>query len=378
MKILLNLLAAKQGGQVTRAIEFISRFKSMSDKDDLLIILTSNYFPIKIKNSNSIRVIKINFLIKYFNWFERMLWENLKLIYLVKNLKPDIYLTFSHSLPFFNLNIPTVVGFSNLAPFSHSAFISDTILGKIRLFLLKSMIISSAKKASAVIALSNQGKKVLVQYGILNKKIKKISIGVKKQKKISSSKILNSKEKYILYVSHFYRYKNFENLILAYSKLSNDIVSEFRLKLVGNFSDKGYVKNLKKMSKKINIEHKIDFIKGVKSKKLHHIYKNASIFIFPSKIENCPNILLEAMSYGLPVLTTKTPPMPEFSGKSAKFFDINDPIDLSKKITELLKSKKLLIKMSNLSYIRSNMYSWDSFTINLINFCKIISNKDVI
>ena len=84
------------------------------------------------------------------------------------------------------------------------------------------------------------------------------------------------------------------------------------------------------------------------------------------------------MSYGLPVLTTKTPPMPEFSGKSAKFFDINDPIDLSKKITELLKSKKLLIKMSNLSYIRSNMYSWDSFTINLINFCKIISNKDVI
>ena len=143
---------------------------------------------------------------------------------------------------------------------------------------------SSAKKASAVIALSNQGKKVLVQYGILNKKIKKISIGVKKQKKISSSKILNSKEKYILYVSHFYRYKNFENLILAYSKLSSDIVSEFRLKLVGNFSDKGYVKNLKKMSKKINIEHKIDFIKGVKSKKLHYIYKNASIFIFPSKI----------------------------------------------------------------------------------------------
>ena len=44
---------------------------------------------------------------------------------------------------------------------------------------------------------------------------------------------------------------------------SFNIVSEFRLKLVGNFSDKGYVKNLKKMSKKINIEHKIYFIKGV-------------------------------------------------------------------------------------------------------------------
>ena len=190
------------------------------------------------------------------------------------------------------------------------------------------------------------------------------------------NKSLISREKYILYVSHFYRYKNFEQLIMAYSKLPNYVVSKFRLKLVGNFSDKKYVQSLQRMSKKMNISNKIDFIAGVKSKDLNSIYKKASLFVFPSRIENCPNILLEAMSFSLPILVTKTPPMPEFSGKVAKYFDIDNSIDLAKKINKLLNSKKKLNKMSKLSYVRSNMYSWDLFTKKVIDFCKIIIKKN--
>jgi glycosyltransferase involved in cell wall biosynthesis len=376
MKILLNLLAAKQGGQVTRAIEFIERFQYYANKNDALIVLTSNFFPLKIKNNRFIKIIKINFSIRSINWLIRSIWENSKLFDLIKYLKPDVYLTFSHSLPLLNLNIPTVVGLSNLAPFSRSAFIKDTILGKVRLFFLKHMIIFSTKKASSVIALSNEGKKILIKYGVEKKKIIEISIGVKKQKMLLKNKSLISREKYILYVSHFYRYKNFEQLIMAYSKLPNYVVSKFRLKLVGNFSDKKYVQSLQRMSKKMNISNKIDFIAGVKSKDLNSIYKKASLFVFPSRIENCPNILLEAMSFSLPILVTKTPPMPEFSGKVAKYFDIDNSIDLAKKINKLLNSKKKLNKMSKLSYVRSNMYSWDLFTKKVIDFCKIIIKKN--
>ena len=376
MKILLNLLAAKQGGQVTRAIEFIERFQYYANKNDALIVLTSNFFPLKIKNNRFIKIIKINFSIRSINWLIRSIWENSKLFDLIKYLKPDVYLTFSHSLPLLNLNIPTVVGLSNLAPFSRSAFIKDTILGKVRLFFLKHMIIFSTKKASSVIALSNEGKKILIKYGVEKRKIIEISIGVKKQKMLLKNKSLISREKYILYVSHFYRYKNFEQLIMAYSKLPNYVVSKFRLKLVGNFSDKKYVQSLQRMSKKMNISNKIDFIAGVKSKDLNSIYKKASLFVFPSRIENCPNILLEAMSFSLPILVTKTPPMPEFSGKVAKYFDIDNSIDLAKKINKLLNSKKKLNKMSKLSYVRSNMYSWDLFTKKVIDFCKIIIKKN--
>ena len=376
MKILLNLLAAKQGGQVTRAKEFIGRFQSFANKNDKLLVLTSNFFPTRIKNNRSIKVVKINFSIKSIDWLVRYIWENLKLIDLIKNLKPDVYLTFSHSLPLLKLNIPTIVGVSNLAPFSYSAFIKETIFGKMRLFLLKRMIISATNKASAVIALSNEGKNFLINHGIENKKIIKILIGVKTQKKRLLNNSFNLKEKYILYVSHFYRYKNFEQLILAYSKLPKNTISKFRLKLVGNFADKRYVKSLQQISKKMNIYDKIDFISGMNSKSLDLMYKNASLFVFPSKIENCPNILLEAMSFSLPILAGKTPPMPEFSKKAAKFFEIDNPQDLSKKISKLLKSKKKLNKMSKLSYARSKIYSWDLFTKNVIDICKIIIKKN--
>ena len=54
MKILLNLLAANQGGQVTRAREFLKKFKSHAHKNDSLIVLISDKLPFKIKNVRSI------------------------------------------------------------------------------------------------------------------------------------------------------------------------------------------------------------------------------------------------------------------------------------------------------------------------------------
>ena len=64
MKILLNLLAANQGGQLTRAKEIINKFNSYSQENDKLIVLISNRFPLKFKNQRSVQFIKINFLLR--------------------------------------------------------------------------------------------------------------------------------------------------------------------------------------------------------------------------------------------------------------------------------------------------------------------------
>ena len=141
----------------------------------------------------------------------------------------------------------------------------------------------------------------------------------------------------------------------------------FRLKLVGNFSDKQYVERMRKLSRELKIEHLIEFIPNLQGDALNKLYKNASLFVFPSRIENCPNILLEAMSFSLPVLVVKTEPMPEFAGNAAKYFKLDDVFDLSKKINLILTSNSLLIKMSNMSYARSRQYSWDLFTEKVIN-----------
>ena len=280
-------------------------------------------------------------------------------------------------MPLFKLKVPTIVGLSNLAPFSNLAFKKDSLVGKIRLLLLKYIIKHATTKATAVIALSNFGKKILIKNDIIQDKIYKISIGVKKQKKkLINYKLIRSRKKYILYVSHFYRYKNFEQLILAYSKLPKLIKLNFRLKLVGNFSNEQYVENLRKLSQELSIEHLIDFIPSLQGEALNKLYKNASLFVFPSRIENCPNILLEAMSFSLPVLVVKTEPMPEFAGNAAKYFKLDDEFDLSKKINLILTSNSLLNKMSKMSYARSRQYSWNLFTEKVINLSRKIYLKN--
>jgi len=377
MKIILNLIAANQGGQVTRAKEFIKKFPLFSQKNDKLVVLISNQSPLKFKSQKSIEFIKVNFSNHNFTWLTRFIWENTKQIYLIKSLKPDVFLTFSHSLPFLKLNIPTIVGLSNLAPFSNQALTKDSITGKVRLILLKYMIKFSTSRATSVIALSNFAKKILIKNNVKKNKLHLISIGVKKQKeKLFIFKSNYTKKKYILYVSHFYSYKNFEQLILAYSSLPEATRLNYKLKLVGDFSDKKYLQKLRQLSKKFELESSIDFISGVKEKSLNKLYKKASLFVFPSRIENCPNILLEAMSFSLPVLVAKTEPMPEFAGNAAKYFKLDDQTDLSKKIDLLLNSKKLLHKMRKKSYIKSKQYSWDLFTKKVIDLSRKVLLKN--
>jgi len=361
MKIFLNLLSVKQGGQVTRAKEFINNFHFYSNKNDQLIIVAPD--SLKIKSSKSVKIIRITFPFHKNHWLPRMIWENTKQISLINLLKPDVYLTFSHSLPFVNINIPKIVAVSNLAPFSKLAFKYNTVAGNLKLFLLKQMIIFSTNRASSVISLSSVGKKHLINHGIPKKKISIIPNGVVKKNssfRLNFSK--NKKNKYILYVSHFYRYKNFEQLIIAYSKLDKKILHEFRLKLVGNFNDQKYLKYLFLLCKNLKIDHKVDFVEGVQSKKLYKIYVNATLFVFPSRIENCPNILLESLSLGLPILVSKTPPMPEFSGNACKYFNIDDPGDLNCKILKVIRSKKTLMRMCRMSFKRSKRYSCEFLT----------------
>lgn len=367
MKIYLNLLSAKLGGQITRASHFIDLFEKYSQSDDRLIVLLNKKKNFLLKENFKIEIKKVSFLE---NPILRIIWENTFQILYLRYVKPDIYLTFSHSLPFIKLKIPTMVGFSNLAPFSKLAISKESIYGRIRLYLLKYSIIHSMKLATIVVALSQMGKNTLIKNNINCKKIINIQIGVEKQKKIEVKRINEIKSKYLLYVSHFYPYKNFEILILAYSKLDNSIRNNYRLKLVGKFSNKKYVKKLKSYAKQLNILDNIDFINELKRDELNFIYRNASLFIFTSLIENCPNILLESLSFGLPSLVINLPPMNEFGGDSVEYFEHNDIEDISKKINNILNSSRIRERLSKKAYRHSQNFNWDIFTKKILNNCR--------
>ena len=118
MRICLNLLAAYSGGQLTRAKEFIDRVSLQSDDIDLIVFKEQSVLSELDENPN-IEVVNVTLKKGFLRPFKRIIWEN---YFLFKNFSEkncNFYLTFSHYLPKnISLNFPSIVGVSNLAPFS--------------------------------------------------------------------------------------------------------------------------------------------------------------------------------------------------------------------------------------------------------------------
>lgn len=86
-----------------------------------------------------------------------------------------------------------------------------------------------------------------------------------------------------------------------------------------------------------NLEETIT-LKGWATPELKHkIYKRQPILVLPSIFEGMPNVVLEAMAYGLPVIASDIVTIPELieDGENGLLFKSNDEHNLAEKIREL-------------------------------------------
>ena len=364
--ILLNLLAARSGGQITRASAFLDRIKKISPSNDFIILKDSEVLN-DLSYSEKFHVHNFRFENKKFKVVKRFIWENIELPKLIKKYKIDLYLTFSHYVPRSLNKTPSVVGITNLAPFSIEAIKSERFLVRLKLKLLKKTILSSANRANSIIAISKKCRKILIDHGIDDKKIIVNPNGVddfwtEEDKSNYNHERFDISEPFILYVSHFHFYKNHENLIIAFSKLPKKIQDNHKLVFIGKAQDRYCFNYLKNLIKNLELNDKIVIIDGLDQKSLRKFYQKSKLFAFPSLIENCPNILLEAMRSGCAIISSKLDPMPEFCEENVVYFDPLDPLNIRDRIFHTLSDADLRVSLSKSSQKQSLMYSWDNFT----------------
>ncbi len=81
---------------------------------------------------------------------------------------------------------------------------------------------------------------------------------------------------------------------------------------------------------------------------LFRVYKTFDIFLMTSLTEGLPNTMLEAMSMGLPVVTTSVGGIPELleGGKSGFMYEVGDVEGLAAKIMELITNEDLRDQLS--------------------------------
>ena len=160
------------------------------------------------------------------------------------------------------------------------------------------------------------------------------------------------KNGYILYVGRLIPTKGSGLLIEAYKKLKTDL----KLVIVGGSSHTdGYELELRK-----NADGKIIFLGYQYGEALNQLYANCKLFVFPSQIEGLPIVLLEALSFGVPVIFSDIPEDMEIAGGIATPFKNGDINDLYRKINEFLhdpNNGERLAKEAK-EYVAKN-YNWD-------------------
>ncbi len=157
---------------------------------------------------------------------------------------------------------------------------------------------------------------------------------------------------YLLYVGNAYPHKNLESLIEVFGNLNLD----YQLVLVGR--EDYFYERLKREIVDLKIKNKIVFTRFVSEKELADLYRNASLYVFPSFVEGFGLPGLEAMSYGLPVVASNSSCLPEIYGEAAVYFDPKSHQDMAEKIKKVLFDQTLRKELISKGLEQVKKYSW--------------------
>jgi len=180
---------------------------------------------------------------------------------------------------------------------------------------------------------------------------------------LTSSKMLSPPkglERYgfLLFVSRFDVYKHHHELVNAYATLPDRLRRKYPLVLVGE-SDSEEASRVRELIADLQLEGQVRIEGGIAYTSLPNYYRNAAVNLFMSSCENCPNILLEAMGAGRPIVCSSVNPMPEFAGDAAVFVDPLSSGSIAFGLRGVLESEGKQIDLAERANARAAMYSWD-------------------
>lgn len=119
-------------------------------------------------------------------------------------------------------------------------------------------------------------------------------------------------KKQVLFLSRIHVKKGIEILINAWERIVNDY-SDWSLLIVGN-GEQSYIDSLKMMINEKNLSNYISIIPPVFGVDKIELYQSSALFVLPSYSENFGMVIAEALSSGVPVITTNNTPWEMLNG----------------------------------------------------------------
>lgn len=232
---------------------------------------------------------------------------------------------------------------------------------------------SACELADVIIATSEQTRRDIMEfYGTDPKKIKVVyqscdevfynSVSTDQARKVISK--YNLPPKYLLNVGTIEERKNLLTVLQALTA-----VKDILLVVIGK--KKTYFKKILKFIRANKLEKRVVFLENVSTQELQALYKGAEIFIYPSLFEGFGIPIIEALTAGTPVITTKGGCFPEVGGKNSIYIDPASHEQLAEEIKKLLASAELRKSIVEKGLEHSKLFLPETIASEMI---KIYSN----
>jgi glycosyltransferase involved in cell wall biosynthesis len=199
------------------------------------------------------------------------------------------------------------------------------ILSRLNLLISKVLIIESDDVAK--------------KWNILKHKNKIYNGGLYVDSEFSYKKNINERKKLVGYIGRLSKEKGVLNLLYAIPDVLNDIKDlKFLIAGSGNLFE-----DISKFVNDNDLSGDIDFIKWIPHNELSKYLNQLTLLVLPSYTEGLPNIVLESMACGTPVLATSVGGIPDVVINNQTGFILNDntPKSIEKNIYNILNYKKL-------------------------------------
>lgn len=159
---------------------------------------------------------------------------------------------------------------------------------------------------------------------------------------------------YILDVNRFYKMKNAETLIRAFSLIKNRIPHYLYLK-----GDNYYqIDELQDLVKMLDVEDRVIFDRTHRTEgEIRYLYSHTDLFVSPSLVEGFGWTPIEAAIMGAPVLVSDINVLKEVTCGKVPTFDPYSPEDLAEKMLMILKNPPSRESREELSRFYQEKYS---------------------
>jgi glycosyltransferase involved in cell wall biosynthesis len=174
---------------------------------------------------------------------------------------------------------------------------------------------------------------------------------------------IDGDKKIVTFVGSLLGYKGVEYLIRA-TKLMVETRTDVHTLIIGDGPNKDMLEHL---TQQLQMSNYTTFKGRIQHEQIPYYLAASDIFVLPSLTEGFPNVLLEAMASGLPIVATDVKGVSEFitDGENGFLVEPQNAKKIAESVLSILNSEEVRERISSNNKLKARDFGWEHIVDNL-------------